>query len=59
VWSADANAGIIHALDPASGRELFHAEVGRMMHFTTLAAAPGLVLVAAERRLVALRTPSS
>ena len=55
VWSADPGAGVLYALDAASGRQLAQIQVGEMMHFATPAATDGLVLVGAGRRLVALR----
>jgi outer membrane protein assembly factor BamB len=55
VWSADAGAGVLYALDPASGSRLYQTAVGSMTHFTTPAAADGTVLIAAQRQLVALR----
>ena len=55
LWSADAAAGVLYALDPASGRRLYQDAVGRTAHFATPAATDGFVLVAAERQLVALR----
>jgi outer membrane protein assembly factor BamB len=56
VWTADSGSGVLYALEPASGSRLYQVDVGSMMHFTTPAAAGDLVLVAAGRQLVAVRT---
>ncbi len=55
VWVADRNAGILYALDPASGQARSQQGLGRMQRFTTPAAWGDLILVAADGRLLALR----
>jgi outer membrane protein assembly factor BamB len=55
VWTADAGAGVLYGLDPASGRQLYSDSVGRTAHFATPAATDGLVFVAALRQVVALK----
>jgi outer membrane protein assembly factor BamB len=52
VWCVDRGSSTLYALDPASGGVLFKQALGTTMHFTTPAAAPGRVLVAAGRKVV-------
>lgn len=55
VWVTDYNAGILYALDRASGQPRVQRTVGPMQHFTTPTAYGDLVLVVGGGRLVALR----
>jgi outer membrane protein assembly factor BamB len=54
IWAVDLNGDRLHALDPASGRELAALTVGGTVNFTTPTAGSGLVIVAATDRIVAV-----
>lgn len=52
VWCVDRGTAMLYALDVAGGGVLFKQSLGTAMHFTSPAAAPGRVLVAAGRKIV-------
>ncbi|HZP96701.1 MAG TPA: PQQ-binding-like beta-propeller repeat protein [Candidatus Limnocylindria bacterium] len=54
-WVTAYDAGVVYALDLASGATRFQRTVGPMQHFTTLTAFGDEILVAAGGRLIALR----
>jgi outer membrane protein assembly factor BamB len=45
VWALDQNAGVLHALNPATGRSTAQASVGQTSRFATPAIYGNLVLV--------------
>lgn len=45
IWSLDASAGLLYALDPATGKSLEQVSVGETSRFATPALYDGLVLV--------------
>jgi outer membrane protein assembly factor BamB len=53
VWAVDLDAGQLHAYRAADGQELTSMAVGDAANFATPAAGNGLVVVAAERRVIA------
>jgi hypothetical protein len=53
VWAIDLDAGQLHAYGAADGQELSSMVVGDAANFATPAAGNGLVLVAADRRVLA------
>jgi outer membrane protein assembly factor BamB len=53
VWAIDLDAGQLHAYGAADGQELTSMAVGDAANFATPAAGNGLVVVAAERRVIA------
>ena len=53
VWAIDLDAGQLHAYGAADGTELSSMAVGDAANFATPAAGNGLVVVAADRRVVA------
>ena len=54
VWAIDLSGGQLHAYRAADGQELGGTQVGDAANFATPAAGNGLVVVAADRRVVAL-----
>ena len=54
VWAIDLSGGQLHAYRAADGQELGSAQVGDAANFATPTAGNGLVVVAADRRVVAL-----
>ncbi|HMC41776.1 MAG TPA: hypothetical protein VKI20_02100, partial [Acidimicrobiales bacterium] len=57
VWSVDTGAGVLHGLDPGTGNDVVHFGLGPVNHFTTPAAALGLVLVGAGTHVAAFQGP--
>jgi len=53
VWAIDLDAGQLHAYRAADGQELTSMAVGNAANFATPAAGNGLVVVAADRRVIA------
>jgi outer membrane protein assembly factor BamB len=53
VWVLDVQAGTLHALDRATGNEVFSADVGAVTHFSAAAAAHQTVFVAGGRKVEA------
>ena len=58
VWSVDTASGTLHGLDPATGGDVQRFSVGPVNHFTTPAAALGLVIVGAGTHVAAFAGPS-
>ncbi len=54
VWAIDLGSGQLHAYRASDGQELGTTQVGHAANFATPAAGNGLVIVAADRRVVAL-----
>jgi outer membrane protein assembly factor BamB len=54
VWAIDLNGGQLHAYRAGDGQELASMSVGRAANFATPAAGNGLVVVAADRRVIAV-----
>jgi outer membrane protein assembly factor BamB len=54
VWALDLDGGQLHAYRAADGQELASVQVGQAANFATPAAGNGLVVVAANRRVIAL-----
>jgi len=54
VWAIEADSGMLYALDPSNGHELFSTGLGAAMHFSTPAATDGFVVVPAGQKVVAL-----
>jgi hypothetical protein len=55
VWTVDTATGTLRGYGLADGRALHTTATGKVVHFTTPSVAGGLILVAADRSLVALR----
>jgi outer membrane protein assembly factor BamB len=53
VWAIDLDAGQLHAYGAADGQQLASMAVGDAANFATPAAGNGLVVVAADRRVIA------
>ncbi len=53
VWTVDLGSGDLYGLDPATRSVRVRESTGRVMHFTTPAADPGHIYVAADRRIMA------
>lgn len=53
VWTVDIGSGELYGLDPADGSPKVREAVGKVMHFTTPAADPSHLYLAADRRIVA------
>ena len=56
VWALDQNAGVLHALDPATGKTLEQVSVGETSRFATPAIYRSLVLVPTLTGVVNVRT---
>jgi outer membrane protein assembly factor BamB len=56
VWALDQNAGVLHALDPATGRTLEQVSVGETSRFATPAIYGNLVLVPTLTGVAYVRT---
>jgi outer membrane protein assembly factor BamB len=54
VWAMDLSGGQLHAYRASDGQELASMSVGRAANFATPAAGNGLVVVAADRRVIAV-----
>jgi hypothetical protein len=53
VWALDLQQGVLHAYQASDGRDLGSAPTGRAANFATPAAGNGLVVVGADRRVIA------
>jgi outer membrane protein assembly factor BamB len=53
VWALDLQQGVLHAYQASDGRELVSTPTGRAANFATPAAGNGLLVVAADRRVIA------
>jgi hypothetical protein len=56
VWAIDLSAGQLHAYRAADGQELGSMAVGDAANFATPSAGNGLVVVVAQRRVIAFGT---
>jgi hypothetical protein len=56
VWSLDPDAGVLHALDPATGKSVASVEVGRATRFATPAVRGSDLLVPTTVGLTVVRT---
>ncbi|MGI8762067.1 MAG: PQQ-binding-like beta-propeller repeat protein [Jatrophihabitantaceae bacterium] len=56
VWSLDVSAGVLHALDPATGRSMAQVAVGQTTRFATPALSGNRVLVATLAGLTVVTT---
>lgn len=56
VWAIDVSSGVLYALNPSTGDELFSANLGKVQHFSTPAAIEGFVVAPAARSVVAITT---
>ncbi|MCU1655689.1 MAG: Pyrrolo-quinoline quinone [Pseudonocardiales bacterium] len=57
VWALDTDAGVLHALDPATGRSLGQVTVGPVTRFATPALSGRTVLVPTQRGLAIVAAP--
>lgn len=53
VWALDLQGGVLHAYQASDGNELANTQTGRAANFATPAAGNGLVVVGADRRVIA------
>ena len=53
VWALDLQQGVLHAYQASDGRELASMQTGRAANFATPAAGNGLVVAAADQRVIA------
>ena len=53
VWALDLSQGVLHAYQSSDGQELATMPTGRAANFATPAAGNGLLVVAADRRVIA------
>jgi outer membrane protein assembly factor BamB len=56
VWAIDVLSGLLYALNPSSGEQLFSTGLGKVHHFGTPAAIEGFVVAPAARSVVAVTT---
>jgi outer membrane protein assembly factor BamB len=56
VWAIDVLSGVLYALNPSSGEQLFSTGLGKVQHFGTPAAIEGFVVAPAARSVVAVTT---
>lgn len=56
VWAIDVSSGVLYALNPSSGEQLFSTNLGKVHHFGTPAAIEGFVIAPAARSVVAVTT---
>ncbi len=56
VWAIDVLSGLLYALNPSSGEQLFSTGLGKVQHFGTPAAIEGFVVAPAARSVVAVTT---
>jgi outer membrane protein assembly factor BamB len=54
VWAVGFGQATLHALDPATGRELAQVQVGPTVHFATPASAGGLLVIGSGATIVAV-----
>ncbi|HYV59650.1 MAG TPA: hypothetical protein VFA62_06230, partial [Acidimicrobiia bacterium] len=53
VWALDLQQGVLHGYQASDGHEVANTQTGRAANFATPAAGNGLVVVAADRRVIA------
>lgn len=56
VWAIDASSGVLYALNPSNGEQLFSTSLGKVQHFSTPAAIEGFVVAPAARSVFAVTT---
>jgi outer membrane protein assembly factor BamB len=56
VWAIDVSSGILYALNPNTGEQLYSTNLGKVQHFSTPAAIEGFVVAPAARSVVAITT---
>jgi outer membrane protein assembly factor BamB len=56
IWTLDTGAGVLHGLDPATGRSLEHIAIGAVTRFATPALSGRNVLVPTQRGLTIVAT---
>jgi outer membrane protein assembly factor BamB len=56
VWAIDVSSGVLYALNPSNGEQLFSTGLGKVQHFSTPAAIDGFVVAPAARSIVAVTT---
>lgn len=56
VWAIDVSSGVLYALDPTNGAQLFSTGLGKVQHFSTPAAIEGFVVAPGARGVVAVTT---
>jgi outer membrane protein assembly factor BamB len=56
VWGIDVSSGVLYALNPSSGQQLYSTNLGKVEHFSTPAATEGFVVAPAGRNVVAITT---
>ena len=56
VWAIDASSGVLYALNPSNGEQLFSTSLEKVQHFSTPAAIEGFVVAPAARSVVAVTT---
>lgn len=56
VWAIDVSSGVLYALNPANGEQLYSTNLGNVQHFSTPAAIEGFVIAPAARSVVAITT---
>lgn len=58
VWAIEPGSGMLYALNPADGHELFSTGLGTAMHFSTPAATDGFVIAPAGQKVFAVSVVS-
>lgn len=56
VWAIDVSSGVLYALNPSNGDQMFSTNLGKVQHFATPAAIEGFVVAPAARSVVAITT---
>jgi outer membrane protein assembly factor BamB len=56
VWAIDVSSGVLSALNPNTGEQLYSTNLGKVQHFSTPAAIEGFVVAPAARSVVAITT---
>lgn len=56
VWAIDTSSGVLYALNPSSGEQVYSTGLGAVHHFSTPAAIEGFVVAPAARSVVAITT---
>ena len=56
VWGIDVSSGVLYALNPSSGQQIYSTNLGKVEHFSTPAATEGFVVAPAGRNVVAITT---
>jgi outer membrane protein assembly factor BamB len=56
VWGIDLSSGVLYALNPSSGEQLYSTNLGKAQHFSTPAAIDGFVVAPAGKSVVAITT---